>query len=191
MARKSTGKRLRFAVFNRDHFTCQYCGAQPPDVLLVCDHVTPVCEGGETTLDNLMTACETCNQGKAHKPISAGIRPDADLLYLSTLQEVSEIRRYQSSLVAKQDAISSLINTLQDMWIEHSGLQWSPSDELIRSLLNKYSPDTVGFSIMDVAHKCGTGYLSTHRYSRKWIAYLHAVCRNRAVETNDTEDLDS
>jgi hypothetical protein len=29
--RKSTGKRLRFSVFQRDHFTCQYCGAQPPD----------------------------------------------------------------------------------------------------------------------------------------------------------------
>lgn len=39
--RQSTGKRLRFPVFKREFFTCQYCGAQPPDVVLVCDHIEP------------------------------------------------------------------------------------------------------------------------------------------------------
>src|SRR4051812_15410387 len=62
--RRSTGKRLRFEVFKRDYFTCRYCGAQPPDVVLVVDHVIPVALGGPSTLDNLITACEPCNQGK-------------------------------------------------------------------------------------------------------------------------------
>ena len=68
--RKSTGKRLRFSVFQRDQFTCQYCGAQPPDVVLVCDHITPVALGGETTIDNLITSCESCNQGKADRSLA-------------------------------------------------------------------------------------------------------------------------
>ena len=64
--RRSTGKRLRFEIFKRDHFTCQYCGAQPPSIVLVIDHIDPVAEGGLTVIENLITACEPCNQGKAH-----------------------------------------------------------------------------------------------------------------------------
>ena len=31
------GKTLRFEVFARDQFTCQYCGQRPPDVVLEYD----------------------------------------------------------------------------------------------------------------------------------------------------------
>jgi 5-methylcytosine-specific restriction endonuclease McrA len=40
--RKPLSKKLRFEVFKRDGFSCQYCGAHPPDVLLEIDHVIPV-----------------------------------------------------------------------------------------------------------------------------------------------------
>ena len=30
---------LRFAVFKRDNFTCQYCGRRAPEVKIHCDHV--------------------------------------------------------------------------------------------------------------------------------------------------------
>lgn len=53
--RRSTGKRLRFEIFKRDHFTCQYCGAQPPSIVLVIDHIDPVAEGGLTVIENLIT----------------------------------------------------------------------------------------------------------------------------------------
>lgn len=65
MARKSTGKRQRFNIFKRDKFTCQYCGRTPPAIVLVLDHILPVSKGGETIDHNLITSCETCNQGKA------------------------------------------------------------------------------------------------------------------------------
>jgi len=32
--RKPLSKKLRFEVFKRDSFACQYCGAKAPDVLL-------------------------------------------------------------------------------------------------------------------------------------------------------------
>ena len=63
-ARKPLSKRTRFEVFKRDGFSCQYCGATPPGVLLHCDHIHPVAEGGQNDLDNLITACEPCNLGK-------------------------------------------------------------------------------------------------------------------------------
>jgi hypothetical protein len=63
--RKAISTRTRFEVFKRDEFTCQYCGEHPPKVILHVDHVIPVCEGGDNSIDNLVTACQCCNLGKA------------------------------------------------------------------------------------------------------------------------------
>ena len=68
--RKSLSKRIRFEVFKRDGFTCQYCGSHPPSVVLHVDHVHPVAEGGTNDIDNLITSCEGCNQGKGAKLLS-------------------------------------------------------------------------------------------------------------------------
>lgn len=37
--RKPISKTLRFEVFKRDSFKCQYCGAEAPNVLLHIDHI--------------------------------------------------------------------------------------------------------------------------------------------------------
>ena len=37
--RKPIGKKMRFEVFKRDKFTCQYCGRKAPDVILEVDHI--------------------------------------------------------------------------------------------------------------------------------------------------------
>lgn len=62
--RKPIGKKLRFEVFKRDSFRCQYCGRSAPDVILEVDHIKPVAEGGKNTLLNLITSCRDCNRGK-------------------------------------------------------------------------------------------------------------------------------
>lgn len=64
--RKPTSKRMRFEVFKRDNFECQYCGAKPPKVPLEIDHIIPVSKNGKTTKDNLITACFDCNRGKSN-----------------------------------------------------------------------------------------------------------------------------
>lgn len=69
MPRQSISPSRRFRVLSRDNHTCQYCGAQPPDVVLVIDHIIPVAGGGESGDDNLLTSCRICNQGKAAKPL--------------------------------------------------------------------------------------------------------------------------
>lgn len=53
---------LRLAVFERDGYTCQYCGAR--DQPLECDHIVPVSRGGGDEMDNLTTACRPCNRSK-------------------------------------------------------------------------------------------------------------------------------
>ena len=56
---------MRFEVLQRDQFTCQYCGAKAPTVELVIDHRIPWAMGGQTVVENLVTACRPCNAGKA------------------------------------------------------------------------------------------------------------------------------
>lgn len=68
--REQLGKKIRFEVFKRDRFTCQYCGRMAPDVILEVDHITPVCEGGTNDILNLVTACRDCNRGKGKTKLS-------------------------------------------------------------------------------------------------------------------------
>lgn len=60
---------LRWQVLNRDSFTCQYCGRNAPDVVLHVDHKEAQANGGEDSLENLITACSACNIGKNLRPL--------------------------------------------------------------------------------------------------------------------------
>lgn len=62
-------KKVRFEVFKRDSFTCQYCGRKAPDVLLVIDHIEPVSKGGTDDILNLISACKDCNAGKSDRKL--------------------------------------------------------------------------------------------------------------------------
>lgn len=63
----------RFEVFNRDNYTCQYCGKESRQLTL--DHVIPRHRGGEHTWENVVSACILCNRHKAGRtPEQAGMR---------------------------------------------------------------------------------------------------------------------
>eukprot|EP01018_Ginkgo_biloba_P024342 Gb_01794 [translate_table: standard] len=53
-------------IYNRDLFTCQYCGARDN---LTLDHILPVSHGGEWSWENLVTACFECNSRKGNKTL--------------------------------------------------------------------------------------------------------------------------
>ena len=63
-SRSPLSPKLRFDVFRRDKYACQYCGARSPDVELEVDHVLPVSHGGTNDMSNLKTSCFDCNKGK-------------------------------------------------------------------------------------------------------------------------------
>ncbi len=61
----------RREVFRRDHHTCQYCSATRD---LTIDHVIPLSKGGSHTWENVVTACQSCNQRKGDRlPEQAGM----------------------------------------------------------------------------------------------------------------------
>ncbi len=48
-------------ILARDEHTCQYCGRHHPTHQLSLDHVIPRSLGGETTWENVVCACLSCN----------------------------------------------------------------------------------------------------------------------------------
>lgn len=106
MARKPLSKRTRFEVFKRDGFRCVYCGAHPPDVLLECDHIVPVAEGGGDEEANLTTACFDCNRGKAAVPLTV-IPKSLPERAAETAEREEQLAGYREVMEARAERIDS------------------------------------------------------------------------------------
>ena len=66
-------KITRRAVFARDGWECQYCGARTS---LTVDHVIPRSKGGGSGWDNIVASCAPCNRRKGDRlPHQVGMHP--------------------------------------------------------------------------------------------------------------------
>ena len=90
MERQTISKKLRFEVYKRDKFTCQYCGRKAPDVVLNIDHIMPVSKGGTNDILNLITTCFECNNGKSNILLNEESILNKQRLQLEQLQERRE-----------------------------------------------------------------------------------------------------
>lgn len=63
--RETTMKRAR--IYIRDRYRCQYCAEHKHAKDLTLDHIFPRAQGGESTPQNLVTACVKCNQRKGNR----------------------------------------------------------------------------------------------------------------------------
>jgi len=62
-------------ILMRDRYTCQYCHKILPSAELTLDHVMPRSRAGETTWENLVACCHTCNNRKGSRtPEEAGMK---------------------------------------------------------------------------------------------------------------------
>jgi 5-methylcytosine-specific restriction endonuclease McrA len=65
-------KITRRAVFARDDWMCQYCGARSN---LTVDHVVPRSKGGSSNWENIVASCAPCNRRKGNSlPRQVGMR---------------------------------------------------------------------------------------------------------------------
>lgn len=178
-------KSRRFEVFKRDGFTCQYCGSRPPEVVLEVDHIDPRALGGADEELNLITSCADCNRGKSAKRLGdVRPRPDADIAYLETQQEVVEAQRYLRGLNEREEAIANTVEGLQTVWVRltEKYVDWMPSSATVRQFLNRYSATIVETAFRDVAPKVASGYLDD-----RWIRYAWTVMR-RLAEDGEPEN---
>ncbi len=72
--RQVTMAPTRRSVLMRDNHTCQYCGTSGAQASLTLDHLLPRSRGGQTTWENVVIACRTCNMRKGDRtPEEAGM----------------------------------------------------------------------------------------------------------------------
>jgi len=146
---------------------------------MVIDHIHPVAAGGDNDPSNLTTACESCNQGKKDRLLSAiPIRPDADLLYLSTQQEAAELRRYRVACEELAEERRAVIGTLQALWCELSGANWCPNDAVLRRMLQSNDVAEVSEVIVIVAANYVRGRVRKYGIE----PYMWGVLRKRREE---------
>jgi 5-methylcytosine-specific restriction endonuclease McrA len=62
--KKQIPESLRWKIFERDGFTCRFCGSQR---MLRVDHIYPESKGGDINPENLQTLCNSCNCSKGNK----------------------------------------------------------------------------------------------------------------------------
>jgi len=144
--RKGIPKNIRFEVFKRDQFKCQYCGSSAPEVLLQIDHINPVANGGNNEILNLITACFACNNGKRDKLLSDDTVISKQKQQLEQLQERREqlemMMNWHEGLKNLKDEVN---NKLKDYWEDLAvGFEINENGMLkIRKWAKEYSFDEI------------------------------------------------
>ena len=151
--RKSLGKKIRFEVFKRDSFTCQYCGQSAPQVILEVDHIIPVSKGGDNELTNLITSCRDCNRGKSNIELSD------DTVVVKQQKELEDLQERKNQLemmVEWRKGLKELDQTTVDIFCDEflnlTGFEVNDvGQSKVRKWIKKYSMATL-FEALDKSY---------------------------------------
>lgn len=178
-------KKIRFEVFKRDSFTCQYCGRSAPEVKLEVDHIKPVSKNGDNEITNLITSCKDCNAGKSDRELSNDAVVAKRKAQLDELQE----RREQIEMMMEWH------NTLVDI----SALELSQAVGFINSQMKNFSLNDDGVSrvkkalatyglseILESTRISASQYLPSSRdetgaEANKYLDYIHRIAKSRKL----------
>ncbi len=139
--RKTLSKRVRFEIFKRDSFTCRYCGAQAPTVVLEIDHIEPVAKGGSNHALNLITSCSGCNRGKSDRRLDDNSMVTRQRLQAAEAQERAEqirmMARWQRELLKADDLATDACLAL---WNEQALTFRAPEEARreLKRLINRF-----------------------------------------------------
>lgn len=178
--RKTISKSVRFEVFKRDSFKCQYCGASAPDAILEVDHIIPVADGGDNDMMNLITSCRDCNRGKGKKKLTDRQTIEKQKAELDDLNERRE--QMEMMLQWKRDLLNFELEAVEEIdSLIGSMTEWVMSDsakQKIKRLISQFSFDEVYDAISIAFEKYYKGT------ERSWdIAFnkIGGICYNRKV----------
>jgi hypothetical protein len=116
--RKAISKKLRFEVFKRDEFKCVYCGRKPPAVILNIDHIAPVSKGGTNDINNLVTACFDCNNGKSAIPLDIIPGKLSDNMEMMREKEL-QIKAYRAFIRKIRKRINKDIEDIETIYSDY------------------------------------------------------------------------
>jgi len=191
--RKQISKKIRFEVFKRDSFKCQYCGATAPEVILHVDHIKPFSKGGTNDLTNLITSCAPCNLGKRDRQLddkTAVSKSRAQMEELQARREQLEMMmEWQESL---RDLNQDVVSRLCDYWHELAP-GYVPNDNgknNLRKWLRKFSVEEI-MAAMAISAEAYIEYKDDGRAtSESWekaFAKIPGICRVERASKEDPE----
>lgn len=183
--RKGISKSVRFEVFKRDSFTCQYCGRSAPDVILHVDHIQPVSKEGENDITNLITSCRDCNLGKSDRELSD------DAVIQKRKKQLDELQERREQLEMMVDWQRTLIDLGEQ--------ETDAAVELVDSLMVGYSLNEIGrqdikklvmkyglAEVIESARISASQYLEVDKGGKhtdastgKFIDYIEKIARSR------------
>lgn len=208
--RQAIGKKLRFEVFKRDGFKCQYCGASAPDVVLHVDHIHPVSKGGDNDLMNLITSCQGCNSGKSDTRLDDD---SAIQKQRAMLDDLNERREQLEMMLAWRDGLKKLgdeaVDRVVQVWhdtavgfqLNETGLKGLRS--LLRTVPVVHVLDAIEIAAEKYLEQDNEGAYTAESVNRAWgkvaaiaktlmkpnyereLLYIRGICRNRFSYCNE------
>jgi len=177
----ATSRKVRFDVFKRDAFVCQYCGQGTPDIILEVDHIHPKSQGGKDDINNLITACFDCNRGKGAKPLDdKPSRKDFEIRIQGAgeaSEQLTEYRKYLAKIRKAEDRDVIIIsNYWEEVWDGNSSFATKGKSD-IRAFLKNHSKEEMLESI-DIAR-------SRVDDSNKCFKYMCGVLHNKRRARNE------
>lgn len=163
----SLGKTKRFKVFERDNYTCRYCGQKPPEVKLEVDHFIPRSKEGSDDMINLLTSCFDCNRGKRDRVV---------MTHDQTLEIETQIENKKEVILQlKQlNKLNDKVRKMQDEIVEEITLYWeflwddektftAKGQSSIRTFLKYFTKNEIR-EAMDIARQQDRSNVDTFKY---------------------------
>lgn len=179
--------RIRFEVFKRDEFTCQYCGRRSPEVVLEVDHIQPRADGGTDDSINLLTSCWECNRGKSDRTLDCLITgEDPHDKAIELLEKRRQVEEYNRVLAEQDYYLEREVWELAAFWNEEIGEKHTGDFTIAKRSYNwlrsalKYCPKEQIKEFMRMAFA---------RRATKDMRYVAVCVRNWRAESMAQKDM--
>ena len=167
--RKAISKTLRFEIFKRDGFKCQYCGSTPPKAVLHVDHIIPVAKGGGNTDGNLTTACSVCNGGKGVRDLTLAPATLAERAAAVAEQE-EQLRGFSQIMEAQRLRIDA------DVWTMVRSLYGEETDSINRSIYQSIKTILARIPMHQCREAAEIALAKYHPRLRSFFPYFCGIC---------------
>ena len=173
--RKTISKKIRFEVFKRDSFTCQYCSSQPPKVALEIDHIIPVSKNGSNEIDNLITACFDCNRGKSDTELSSIPKTLIEKTAIKKIA-IEQYKEYLKILKIEQKQINNDIDLVESIYTSYHK-DYIFSNKFRLSVKKFILSIGIEETIISMENAC-----LTVRHNHDVLKYFCGICWNKIRE---------
>ena len=184
----SVSLKLRFEVFKRDNFTCQYCGRKTPEVILELEHIIPLSKGGTDEFDNLTTSCFECNRGKGVSLLDTILKDrdihDETILLAEREFQLAEYNHLKKKIRDRENKeIEELKNHFTDQFRDN---EWGYATRefphsIVRQCLKTMSYIDI-FELIDIAVDITSRDTKGDYHTVAAAKYLTAILRNKLRE---------